>query len=210
MVDRLNLKEIEMKAYRFTFKDGLYDMTYGTLLVSIAVAPILREMIYLGYIFFLIVPAPLIILLGKKYITIPRIGIVKFSRTRAKSQRKLLLLVVVLVPLTVLMVILTAVGMFNVTVGGYLVPVGAGLFVLLLFSFIAYVIDYSHFYLYAVSIGLGIPVSELVEPLLGEPFDYIVSFGISGALILLYGLINCIKFDQKYPLPKEEIPDALS
>ncbi|MBN2065627.1 MAG: hypothetical protein JW771_02335, partial [Candidatus Thermoplasmatota archaeon] len=82
MVDRLNLKEIEKKAYRFTFNDGLYDMTYGTLLVSIAVAPILREMIYLGYIFFLIVPAPLIILLGKKYITIPRIGIVKFSRTR--------------------------------------------------------------------------------------------------------------------------------
>ena len=210
MVDRLNLKEIEKKAYRFNFKDGLYDMTYGTLLVSIAVAPILREMIYLGYIFFLIVPAPLIILLGKKYITIPRIGIVKFSRTRAKSQRKLLLLVVVLVPLTVLMVILTAVGMFNVTVGGYLVPVGAGLFALLLLSIIAYVIDYSHFYLYALSIGLGIPLAEILELLIGEPFDYIVSFGISGALILLYGFITCIKFIQKYPIPKEEIPDALS
>jgi hypothetical protein len=208
MVEQLNLKEIEKKAYQFTFKDGLYDMAYGLLLVLVSIAPILREMIYLGYIFFLIFPAPLIIILGKRYVTIPRIGIVKFSQKRTKSQSKILLLIAVLVPLTVLMVILTFLGMFNVTVGGYIVPVGAGLFALILLSLVAYFIDYSHFYLYGISIGLGIPVAEVLEPLLGDLFNYVVCFGISGALIFMYGLLTFITFVQKYPIPNEELPDV--
>ncbi len=205
MIEKIDLKKIEKQTYQFTFTDGLYDMAYGSLLFFIAIAPILREILYPSYIIFLILPASLILILGKRFITIPRIGIVKFNQNRTKSQHKLMLLIAILVPITIIMVILTFLGIYNIRVGGYIVPVAAGLFALSLLSLIAYIMEYSHFYLYAVSIGLGIPLAELLEPLFGEPLDYIFSFGISGTLILIYGIITLIKFIKKYPIPNEEI-----
>lgn len=205
MIKKIDLKKIEKQTYQFTFTDGLYDIAYGSLLFFIAIAPILREILYPSYIIFLILPASLILILGKRFITIPRIGIVKFNQNRTKSQHKLMLLVAILVPITIIMVILTFLGIYNIGVGGYIVPVAAGLFALSLLSLIAYIMEYSHFYLYAVSIGLGIPLAELLEPLFGEPLDYIFSFGISGTLILIYGIITLINFIKKYPIPNEEI-----
>lgn len=115
-------------------------------------------------------------------------------------------MIAILFPLTVLMVVLTFLGIYNVAVGGYIVPVGAGLFALILLSSIAYILDYHHFYLYAISIGLGISLAELIEPIVGEPLVNVLSFGISGTLIFIYGTITLIKFIKKNPLPAEEIP----
>jgi 4-amino-4-deoxy-L-arabinose transferase-like glycosyltransferase len=180
-------------------------MAYGSLIFFIAIAPILREILYPSYIIFLILPSPLIIILGKKFITVPRIGIVKFNLNRTKSRNKIGLLIAILVPITVLLVVLTYLGIYNIKVGGYIVPLGAGLFTLILLSLIAYIMDYPHFYLYAVSIGLGIPLAALLKPIFGEPIHYILSFGISGTLILIYGIITLIKFIKKYPIPKEGV-----
>jgi len=204
MPEKIDLKKVEKQTYRFTFTDGLYDMTYGSLLFFAAIAPILREILYPSYIIFMILPAPLILILGKRFITIPRIGIVKFNRNRTKSRNKIGLLIAILFPITVVMVVLTFLGVYNIKVGGYIVPVGAGLFVLILLSLIAYIMDYPHFYLYAVSIGLGIPLAALLKPIFGDPLHYILSFGISGTLILIYGIITLIKFIKKYPIPEEE------
>ena len=203
MNEKIDLKKVEKQTYRITFTDGLYDMTYGSLLVFIAIAPILREILYPSYILFLILPPSLIILLGKRFITVPRIGIVKFNQNRTKSRGKIGLLIAILFPITVLMVVLTYLGLYDIKVGGYIVPVDAGLFVLILLSLIAYILDYPHFYLYAVSIGLGIPLAASLKPIFGEPIHYIISFGISGTLILIYGIITLIKFIKKYPIPEE-------
>ena len=205
MTEKIDLKKVEKQTYRFTFTDGLTDMTYGSLLIFIAIAPILREILYPSYIIFMILPAPLILILGKRFITIPRIGIVKFNQNRTKSRNKIGLLIAILLPITVVMVVLTFLGVYNIKVGGYIVPVGAGLFVLILLSLIAYIMDYPHFYLYAISIGLGIPLAALLKPIFGEPLHYIISFGISGTLIFIYGLITLIKFIKKYPTPKEGV-----
>ena len=118
------------------------------------------------------------------------------------------LLIAILFPITVLMVILTIIGIFNVQLGRYIVPIGACIFVLILLSIIAYIIDYPHFYIYAVSIGFGILFAELLRSIIGTPLDNIIGFGISGIIILTYGLITLIKFIQKYPIPKEENIDA--
>jgi len=208
MPEKIDLKKVEKQTYRFTFTDGLTDMTYGSLLIIIAIAPILREILYPSYIIFLILPPSLIIILGKIFITVPRIGIVKFNQNRTKSRNKIGLLIAILLPITVIMVVLTFLGIYNIKVGGYIVPVGAGLFALILLSLIAYIMDYPHFYLYAVSIGLGIPLAALIKPIFGEPLHYILSFGISGSLILIYGIITLIKFIKKYPIPREELTNV--
>ena len=208
MTEKIDLKKVEKQTYRFTFSDGLYDMAYGSLILFIAIAPILREILYPSYIIFMILPASLILILGTRFITLPRIGIVKFNQNRIKSRKKISLLIAILFPITILLVTLTYLGIYNIKVGGYIVPVGAGLFALILLSAIAYIMDYSHFYLYAISIGLGIPLASLLKPIFGEPLHYIISFGISGILILIYGLITLIKFLKKYPIPKERIPNV--
>jgi hypothetical protein len=205
MTEKIDLKKIEKQTYRFTFTDGLTDMVYGSLLIFIAIAPILREILYPSYIIFLILPPSLIIILGKIFITVPRIGIVKFNKNRTKSRNKIGFLIAILLPITVVMVVLTFLGVYNIRVGGYIVPVGAGLFALILLSTVAYIMDYPHFYLYAVSIGLGIPLATLLKPIFGDPMHYLISFGISGTLILLYGIITLIKFIKKYPIPKGRI-----
>ena len=208
MTEKIDLKKVEKQTYRFTFSDGLYDMAYGSLILFIAIAPILREILYPSYIIFMILPPSLILILGARFITLPRIGIVKFNQNRIKSRKKISLLIAILFPITIVLVTLTYLGIYNIKVGGYIVPVGAGLFALILLSAIAYIMDYSHFYLYAISIGLGIPLASLLKPIFGEPLHYIISFGISGILILIYGLITLIKFLKKYPIPKERIPNV--
>ena len=208
MSEKIDLKKIEKQTYQFTFTDGLYDIAYGSLIFFIAIAPILREILYPSYIIFLVLPAPLILILGKIYITVPRIGIAKFNLSRTKSRNKIGLLIAILFPITVILVVLTYLGVYNIKVGGYIVPVGAGLFALILLSVIAYIMDYPHFYLYAVSIGLGIPLASLLKPIFGDPMHYIISFGISGTLILLYGIITLIKFIKKYPKLKEDISNV--
>ena len=208
MTEKIDLKKVEKQTYRFTFTDGLYDMAYGSLISFIAIAPILREILYPSYIIFMVLPPTLILLLGARFITLPRIGIVKFNKNRIKSRNKIGLLIAILFPITVVMVVLTYLGLYNVKVGGYIVPVGGGLFALVLLSLIAYILDYPHFYIYAVSIGLGLPLAALLKPIFGEPLHYLISFGISGTLILIYGIITLVRFLKKYPVPKEEISDV--
>ena len=205
MNEKIDLKKVEKQTYQFTFTDGLYDVAYGSLIFFIAIAPILREILYPSYIIFLVLPASLILILGKRFITVPRIGIAKFNQKRTKSRNKIGLLIAILFPITVVLVVLTYLGVYNIKVGGYIVPIGAGLFALILLSVIAYVMDYPHFYLYAVSIGLGIPLASLLKPIFGDPMHYIISFGISGTLILIYGIFTLTKFIKNYPIPKEEI-----
>lgn len=212
MTENINLKELEKKAYGFYFKDGIYDMAYGTLLITFAIAPILREIIYLGYIIFLIIPAPLIILLGKKYITVPRIGIVKFNKNRVKKQKRIILISSILIPFTIFLLFLTVIEVFpgniGTMLGGYAIPVGAGVFAIILLSAVAYSIDFPHFYIYGIIIGLGIPFADILHKIIGPPMDSLIAFGITGIVLLIFGIVTLSKFLQKYPIPKEEIPNV--
>ena len=205
----MNLKEIEKKAYRFTFQDGIYDIMFGVLLASFALAPIIREVIGLGYILFLVIPAPLILVLGKKYITVPRIGIVKFGLKRQASYKKLVTISIILVILTVILLIMTITKNFPGTLGtmldGFAVPLIIGISTIIGMGVFAYIKDFPHLWVYGLIIGLGIIVAEVLYKTVGPPLNGIITFGIPGILVLFYGVVILFRFLRKYPLPKEEI-----
>jgi hypothetical protein len=209
MTEKIDLKKIEKQAFRFSLQDGLYDIAYGTLLISFALAPFLREIIGLGYMLIVVPPAPLILILGKKYIVIPRIGIVKFDLKRREAKKKITIISAILFPLTVLAVILTIIGIFPGSyvsiLGQYTVPIGAGIFAIILLSICAYLMDFPHMYLYGLAIGFGIPITELLEPIVGDPMNGLIALGIPGLLLLIFGIISFSKFLHKYPIPKEGI-----
>ena len=212
MTEKMNLKEIEKKAYRFTYQDGIYDIMFGVLLVSFALAPIIREFIGLGYILFLVIPAPLILTLGKKYITVPRIGIVKFGLKRRDARKKLIIISAILVIITFMLLIMTITKTFPGTLGimldGFAVPLIIGISTIIGMGVFAYLKDFPHLWVYGLIIGVGIPVAEVLYKTVGTPLDGIITFGIPGILILFYGVLILSRFLRKYPLPEEEIANG--
>jgi len=209
MTEKMNLKELEKKTYRFTFQDGIYDIMFGFLFVSFALAPIIRELIGLGYILFIGIPAPLLLTLGKKYITTPRIGIVKFGMNRQNSQKKQIIISIILVLITIILLMMTITNIFPGTFGsmlnGYIVPLVIGISTIIGMGIFAYIKDFPHLCIYGMIIGLAIIVAEVLYKIVGTPLDGILAFGIPGLLVLFYGSFILFKFLQKYPLPEEEI-----
>lgn len=212
MTEKMNLKEIEKKAYRFTYQDGIYDIMFGVLLLLFALAPIIREFIGLGYILFLVIPAPLILTLGKKYITAPRIGIVKFGLKRRAARKKLVTISVILLIITFILLIMTITKTFPGTLGiildGFAVPLIIGISTIIGMGVFAYLKDFPHLWVYGLIIGGGIPVAEVLYKTVGTPLDGIITFGIPGILILFYGMLILSRFLRKYPLPEEEIANG--
>ena len=96
MAENVDLKSLERKAYRSIFEDGVWDLFIGLIILSLGFSTFLSSILNLNELWFAIIPtlilniiAFLIFFLGKKFITIPRLGIVKFGQKRKSKQQKL-------------------------------------------------------------------------------------------------------------------------
>jgi hypothetical protein len=194
MNEKVNLKNIERKAYTSYHQDGILDILIAIFILSVAVWIIL-DMAWLGWMFYLI--AASIYAVAKRAITVPRIGFVKFPQQRYKK------MMWVAVSLGVLLNILGLVAFMQTTGGStpvwlvwaienYMIVIG--LFVAVLFCFVGYTFRARRMYAYAlltlVTFGIGYFMSY---PL----YYYII---LIGTLILLTGLTILIRFVRKYPL----------
>ena len=134
--------------------------------------------------------AVLVNIFGKRYITIPRIGRVKFGPKRQKRQIKIV--VMILISLLVLLALGTLLTQTTF-------PLMA-LWLAVLFALLAYLMDFSHFYAY----GLIFALSEVIWSFYGEPSGPIANL-IFGAIILFVGLFVLTRFLKKYPKPVEGV-----
>jgi len=213
MSETIDLKSLEKKAWRSTFQDGLWDIYFGLIIMGLGLAPLgrflgLPETIgVLMLVFSWDMAAMLIMFLGKRFITKPRIGYVKFGKIRKKRNKLLAVFLGINVGLTVIIFIFTLLGMFQLSLPGYMVMLVIGLlFITTPFSFIAYFIQLKRVYLYALLGGFGLFFSELLDPILDAPFDDILVFVPFGGMILVFGIIILIHFLSKYQLAKKEVP----
>ncbi|TFG04011.1 MAG: hypothetical protein EU542_00435 [Promethearchaeota archaeon] len=213
MNDKINLKELEKKAWISTFQDGLWDIYFGLFIMGLGLAPLGR---FLGLpetigVLILVISwdmiAGLVLILGKIYISRPRIGFVKFGQIRKKRNKLLAIFLGINVGLTVIVFIFTLLGMFQLQLPGYMVMLVIGLlFITTPFSFIAYFIQLKRVYLYALLGGLGLFFSEILNPILNSPFNDLLVFVPLGGLILIFGIIILNHFLSKYQLVKKEVP----
>ena len=213
MNDKINLKQLEKKAWRATFQDGLWDIYFGLIIMGMGLAPLgrflgLPETIgVLMLVFSWDIVAGLIFILGKIYITRPRIGFVKFGQIRKRRNKLLAVFLGINVGLTFITLIFTFLGIFQLSLPGYMVMLVIGLlFITTPFSFIAYFIQLKRVYLYALLGGFGLFFSELLTPILDSPFNDILVFVPFGGMILVFGIIIIIRFLSKYQLDKEGVP----
>jgi hypothetical protein len=203
MDTKMDLKEIERRAWLANFDDGLWDMYIGGMFLHTALAnyvytPLGGDM--LRIIMTLVDFALLIILFmaGKRYITVPRLGFAKPGPQRKAKRRKLLIIVALAVNITFV------VFLFGVFLRGDRAPLFApniiGIFITLLvggtFTLIAYFHDFPRGYYIATVATLGIGIREV--------FDLSAAIPIMGAMIALPGIFLFVRFVRTHPIPRLE------
>ena len=148
--------------------------------------------------------AILIITLGKKYITKPRLGQVKFGKERKKRKKWLIVVLLLNVIFSVIIFILTITGNLDqFFVPGLFTPLAIGLMGLTVpLSLVSFYLQVPRFYLYALLGGFGFFFTELLYPLVGEPWDIVISYGGIGVIILIIGICSFIIFLYNYPSEK--------
>jgi len=195
----LDLKELESKAFRSFYQDGIWDIFFGLMMLAMysftffddlenkAVRLLVMVFIEIGAIMFLIY--------GKKQITVPRLGEVTFG----KKRKRRLLYVFLANSLSVLF--LVAVLVMNIT-GSTLLEndivsaVILGIWIVFITSVMAYFLDFDRLYIYALILGGAFTTVLLTE--------IEIIFLIGGLLILIPGIVILLRFLREYqPLMEE-------
>lgn len=214
MTESIDLKSLEEKAYRSVFNDGLWDIFIGMLILNLGMGPLFDFFFgSLGYLAIFIIILVwntitlLIFILGKKYITIPRIGYVKFGPKRKSKQLKLKIFLIGVFFVNLLLFVLNIADIIEYSqMQPLLIALFLGFGILTIpFCIIAYFLDFTRLYYYAFSAGLGFFLTELLPPIVGEYLDDFIIFGVIGGIIILIGLYYFISFLKKYPLSKREV-----
>jgi hypothetical protein len=212
MSAQLNLKEIERKAFRSTYEDGLWDIYFGLIVICMSIF-IYRPAS--GYSPMNIILALLamsaaysIFWAGKRYITLPRMGQVRFGEIRRKKKTTMVIFLSFVVLVQLIILGLTTLGWLNpevgATVSGFLksqdlmdlaVALIGSLFVVVGMTLTAYFSDFPRGYfiaaLMALAVFLMIFLNQPVYPIL------------IGALMIIPGAVLFFRFLKKHPLPGE-------
>lgn len=210
MSEQFDLKSIERRAFRSTFEDGLWDIYLGLVMAAMAVFMYRPAS---GYSPLNIILAVLVTILaynlyraGKRYITLPRMGQVRFGPIRKRRKTVLAFVLGGLIVLQVGVLLLTVFGWLNPGVSKELnasliqndlmdmvvASIGA-LFVGTGLSLVAFFNDvprgYYNAFLVSLAAFLMVWLNQPAYPL------------FLACLVALPGLVLFIRFLRKYPLP---------
>ncbi|MBN1801100.1 MAG: hypothetical protein JW891_06295 [Candidatus Lokiarchaeota archaeon] len=209
MTENSDLKELEKKAYRSTFQDGIWDIYIGMLIVVMGLydldplfgLPDIPGRLLLPIL--LTVMAVVFFTLGKKLITVPRMGLVKFGPKRKAAKKKLMMFLIVMFFLNIIFLIVPFTGLLNdLEIDAYVLTLCIGLFITIPFSVVAYFLDFKRLYYYAIAFAPSFLLVELLYPLLESLTSLIVFLSIGGSIITI-GLVFLVKFLKAYRIPKE-------
>ncbi len=187
------LKKMEKKAWKtFYAQDGLYDIFFGIMVLFGG----LRTLTDIPWLTLGILAGVLVIPLGKKYITTPRIGRVKFGRERMHK------MLIVTAGIGIAVVITSLILFLTVYSGNYPKILASFIIVALIvsvFGLMAYYLDHLRLFFY----GILISAHEFIWVLYGRTTATYYNLFL-GIILLFIGLLVLIKFLNKYPKPKEE------
>jgi hypothetical protein len=200
MSQPIDLKELERRAFRSTFQDGLWDIYLGLLFLAFGFGPIYewlgfsettQDLCHLVYV----IVTFMIFLLGKRYITVPRLGWVKFGPAR---KRKIIKTRLVLAVSVLLGLILWALFASGNPIGLPLVLVIFSANILIVMGAMAYFLDFERLYIYAVAWALSLPVGELLD--LKEETAV---FWVTAGSVVVMGIVLFMRFLRDYPILPE-------
>jgi hypothetical protein len=209
----INLKELERRVYRRTYEDGLLEIYLGGILVSFSIfafnvfpGDTFEPIIALGLFLAVMAISVMVYWLGKKYITLPRIGMINFGQQRQQRKRELVMALAVIVGIQVVAILLQftllAYPELRLRISPFLgehfgnslvIAIVAALFVAPGFLLMAYYMEIPRGYFHAVITSLAIFFMII--------FNQAWWMTAGGLLIMIEGIIHLIQFVRKYPLP---------
>ncbi len=196
MTEKINLKEIERKAYTSYHQDGLIDIFIGFTILAFGIL-MFTDLAWMGGIFAIVAITGYTS--AKKVFTIPRIGYVKFVQYKVKMMFAGVMIAIILTALLgsfAFIAIEIEKGMplwmsLLVENGLLIIGLSGASFI----SLFAYVFRIYRLYAYGILTLIIFVAGHFVI----LPFPHFVV--LLGALILLSGLSVLIRFLRKYPIP---------
>jgi len=214
MEREIDLKHLERKVWTSFYEDGIWDIYLGLLLASIAVgafctdAGISEEYSIYGHIGVLMA-AMLFLWLGKRFITVRRIGTVVFGpRGRARlTKAQILLAISCVTGLVAFLLIASAIGnAARQPVMDHIVPLFWVVNMLVLFSLAAYFLNYVRLYVIGFLYAIAVPADKILRQVLHIDLS-VVAFGMPALVIIIMGVIVLVRFLCKYPPNSERVTD---
>jgi hypothetical protein len=212
----IDLKMIERKVWTSFFEDGIWDIYLGMLLMAMAVGALLSdirapEAALISSYAVLMTIALLFLLLGKRFITMPRIGRVNYGpEARARKGRATIVLTfsVLVGLLAFIIAVLGARESISRTLStDVLLPALWVGNMIILFSLAAYFLRFNRLYFIGVMFAIAVPLDIFLRELTHRDLTF-VAFSVPAMVILILGCIILIRFLRKYPKSIEETTDG--
>jgi hypothetical protein len=210
MMENISLKELEKMAYRSTFQDGIWDVFLGIMLLNMAISVLLTTMgftLLQSALGLAVISIPLttfglaFFILGKKYITVPRMGYVEFGPKRKRNLRKSILVLSLSAILGLVVFILTTSSKipYDLRSKFPVVFIIFALNVIVVFSLLAYFFDFERLYIYAFLYAVPFVIGKHLQQITGSRYMLTTLLFISSSIMIAVGLIFFIRFLKKYP-----------
>jgi hypothetical protein len=213
MSEKLNLKELERKAWRSFFDDGLWDIYLGLLLALMGVSAFmgnmeLTEATHMGIYIGLLIVVMLGFWAAKRFITVPRIGRVKFGTERRKRRIKTSLVLFASVVFGfILFLVLGGVARGDISRAlpwDVIVPAAWALNMLLVFGLMGYFLEFERLYFIGLVYAIVLPLDSILRKateLRIVPYMFV----IAGFIIIAVGVVYLIRFLRNYSVMQEEV-----
>ncbi len=187
----LNLKELERKAFRSFYQDGIWDIFFGLMMFAMYAFTFFNdnmdnEALRVLSLILLEIFAVFFLIYGKKYITAPRLGEVQFGPQRKRKMIYIFIVNLVALILGVLFYFGRNWLAIDTAQSELLIPLGFGVWIAFLTSIMAYFLDFNRLYIYALIYGATFAAVML--------FDIPILFLVAAVLILLPGIIIFTRF----------------
>lgn len=199
MQNPISLKSAERRVFQTTFSDGLWDVLIGCFILMFALAPLISDSLGDFWSSFIFLPfwglIYLAIRLARKHLIAPRIGSVKFGKSRQRKMRAFNRIMLVVNALALLAGILAYTNLDSLASGRWFGLVDTpilimSLFLIIGFSIAATLLDFPRLYLYGLLLFLAPFFGEWLYTTQGAAHHgFPITFGISAALMILTGLV---------------------
>ena len=195
----LDMKEIERQVYLSYSEDGLVDIAIGTVITAWGLMLIMEPTGLIGLLGLLGLG---IWYIGKRLITIPRIGVIEPS---PKMERRLSNLAVFLVGLGIVVFvgILLSRAAGSLVISDYSLAI-LGLVLAVGVAILAYLLNATRIYIYAVILFVSFTGGEILAKSIIAFDAFALSVILGGGLIVLSGIVVLVRFVRKYPRPQME------
>jgi len=204
------LKEVERKVFLSFHEDGLIDLFLSFIMVVSIISTTLsaigaKDAVRISiYVPLMVVIGPLLYMLGKKLITFPRLGYVRFTGKRIKYRLVIFVIVTAVLVTLLLMTIISGSDDANNTVIGIKEEIWSSVFmtaiILGIFFLIATLMGIARFYLLGIIVAVSEPLFVLFERYTTTENVGLYAFGIPALFLLISGVLMLRKFIRKYPL----------